>query len=1003
MSSRFRIQFIAVLAVLLAVLATPVRGSAHASLIASDPVAGAILPVAPVEVRLTFDEQLDPESVSARLVDNLGADVAGSSYRVENGIDLIVGLSSDLPDGTYSIIYQIISIADGDSVTGYLPFTIGNASELRPISATIDVDDGSGAPQWLDIGSRWLAYAGTLGALAIWPIWLFVIAPAMKRRTTAMRPALSTVRRFSILAFFLATLGNVGWLIAQALDRDDALVDAVRDTLLESRFGDLWLLRMLTLGVLATLLSLIDWVHPNRRQLANLAALTASILLIVPFSLDSHASDLVVGRTFAIVNDGLHLISAGIWGGGIVLLACVLLDLRKRIDTAQFRKIIVSVVPRFSALAIASWILLIVSGAYSSWLQVGNLDAARATAYGNAFLIKIAIALVALAFGATQFFVIAKRLDSERWDRRFGRLLVAESLGFILILLASGWLTSEVTARDEIFNGATGVSRSLNQNDVTAQMLIVPGAAGPNHYQINLDSPVPEGSQAFLRLTPPGDLFDQVEVPLTIAGPNIWENHGSELSVAGDWQIDVVIRTPGENDWQASVSAPIDATAPALPAQPWRFGRNALVGLVMLVIGAIAVGRTLGMPGGRSRRETAGIGIAGLAIGAAFLLSARLEPPPAFALADDETIARGSAVYAEQCLACHGVTGQGNGPEAAGLPVAPADFTDPIHQIHTDESLATYIQNGFPLSGMPPFEDVLSPGEIADVIAYLRSLFVGESSVETPAAADCTIEPRPIESLVSITVSTDLPATDLGAWPVGDAATSEESDAVAATIRQFVACSNAGDYERVLATETVGYLAPQFANLDDAGRAQAVTLASQPQPLAPDEMRSIERIEPARRLDDGRLATQVVTLDPVNHPHQLEATVILALEDGIWRIDEIILPEPETSVSVASEWPITATSGDYTLSLTVGDPSAQGRPLRLEVTDSAGTRIDGATGTIILVPQGVGVPGELELINVDPGFTSPTRPQAVPEPGLLTFRSCFPDGTELNAGFTFVL
>ena len=40
MSSRFRIQFIAVLVVLFAIVAAPMSGSAHASLVASDPLAG---------------------------------------------------------------------------------------------------------------------------------------------------------------------------------------------------------------------------------------------------------------------------------------------------------------------------------------------------------------------------------------------------------------------------------------------------------------------------------------------------------------------------------------------------------------------------------------------------------------------------------------------------------------------------------------------------------------------------------------------------------------------------------------------------------------------------------------------------------------------------------------------------------------------------------------------------------------------------------------------------
>jgi high-affinity iron transporter len=40
-------------------------------------------------------------------------------------------------------------------------------------------------------------------------------------------------------------------------------------------------------------------------------------------------------------------------------------------------------------------------------------------------------------------------------------------------------------------------------------------------------------------------------------------------------------------------------------------------------------------------------------------------------------LARGAALYAQQCSACHGETGAGNGPAATGLEPAPTDFTDP--------------------------------------------------------------------------------------------------------------------------------------------------------------------------------------------------------------------------------------------------------------------------------------------------------------------------------------
>ncbi len=41
-----------------------------------------------------------------------------------------------------------------------------------------------------------------------------------------------------------------------------------------------------------------------------------------------------------------------------------------------------------------------------------------------------------------------------------------------------------------------------------------------------------------------------------------------------------------------------------------------------------------------------------------------------------ERIDRGRTVYQGKCAACHGVSGQGDGPQAAGLPRRPANFAD---------------------------------------------------------------------------------------------------------------------------------------------------------------------------------------------------------------------------------------------------------------------------------------------------------------------------------------
>ena len=103
---------------------------------------------------------------------------------------------------------------------------------------------------------------------------------------------------------------------------------------------------------------------------------------------------------------------------------------------------------------------------------------------------------------------------------------------------------------------------------------------------------------------------------------------------------------------------------------------------------------------------------------------------------DNRDIARGEALYAEHCAACHGVNleGQPNwrSPDADGvLPAPPHDETG--HTWHHDNALLfEYTKlgganalakrgiTGFN-SGMPEFADVISDDEIWDILAYIRS------------------------------------------------------------------------------------------------------------------------------------------------------------------------------------------------------------------------------------------------------------------------------------------
>ena len=74
------------------------------------------------------------------------------------------------------------------------------------------------------------------------------------------------------------------------------------------------------------------------------------------------------------------------------------------------------------------------------------------------------------------------------------------------------------------------------------------------------------------------------------------------------------------------------------------------------------------------------------------------------------------------CLACHGIDGRGDGPNAASLDPAPSDFR--LHvPLHTDPQFYAFIANGYPGSAMPAWKEQLSPDDIWNLVNFLRSAF----------------------------------------------------------------------------------------------------------------------------------------------------------------------------------------------------------------------------------------------------------------------------------------
>ena len=100
---------------------------------------------------------------------------------------------------------------------------------------------------------------------------------------------------------------------------------------------------------------------------------------------------------------------------------------------------------------------------------------------------------------------------------------------------------------------------------------------------------------------------------------------------------------------------------------------------------------------------------------------------PGALLAGDS--AAGRALYQQYCSVCHGPQGKGDGPAASTMNPKPRDHIDGHYMNALSEAhLTTVISEGgaavqrSPL--MPSWKGTLTPQQIQDVIAYLRTLAV---------------------------------------------------------------------------------------------------------------------------------------------------------------------------------------------------------------------------------------------------------------------------------------
>ncbi|MEU6893242.1 copper resistance protein CopC [Streptomyces sp. NPDC046557] len=414
-----------VLAALLATLFTAAGpAAAHAALTASDPKDGAVVATAPAQVTLSFSEQVAMGDDSIRVMDPKGKRVDTGELRdMCSGSTIRYGtaLHSGLPNGTYTVAWQAVS-ADSHPVSGAFTFSVGAPSATQ---VTLPTQKAGGGPVGVAYGiARYAAYIGFTvlvgGAAFILLCW---------RRGATERPLQKLVLR----GWVLLTGSTLAMLVLRGPYTGSGKFADVLDlgglkAVLDNKAGASLVSRLLLLGAAALFVAVLFGAYARRQQGAG-----ADDGRPGPFGLDGAAgpldvdgadtaddvvaerkdtSDLAFGLgvggavvaagiaatwalsehastgiqpTIAMPVDILHLLAVATWLGG---LAALLVALYKVPGIER------EAVRRFSKVAFISVLVLVVTGVYQSWRQLGSWSALTGTSYGRLLLIKVALVAV---------------------------------------------------------------------------------------------------------------------------------------------------------------------------------------------------------------------------------------------------------------------------------------------------------------------------------------------------------------------------------------------------------------------------------------------------------------------------------------------------------------------------------------------------------------------------------------------------------------------------------
>jgi copper transport protein len=523
--------------------------AAHAELISIEPADGEVVDAAPANVVLTFSEPVSLTGGSVRVLDD-GADDVATATNLE-GETIIVDLAGGLADGTYTVVWEVVSV-DSHRISGASVFHVGAPSSHGLSAEQIDVG-GDDAGWGVRAGAAIITAIAYLGALIAAGTLLFSLYAESSERLLDISSKMAVLGAVALVAatpFRIARLGGG----LDALRDDDVLTAALRGPI-----GVSTAVTALALLVAAVLIE---------RGVPRWVPTAFTLVALGGFAIEGHTRT-PVRRWWLVGSDVVHLVAGAIWLGGIVALVLAFGAGRETRDLA-------GMVRRFSDVALIAVGVVAVTGATMAWIILPGAGELTGTGYGLALLVKGALVVVVIVLGAYNRYRLVpavelrqavpddgspppSRSGARRWLGNIVRVelaLLVAVVGVTAVMVTRSPLGSTTAAATAAApppaeaHEMAMATVTLSNDGGTADVSVMPGRVGSNAIDIVLrdaagrtinpyETPVVELS---LPASDIGPLRPEV-IPLGIGHYQA----NADLSFAGSWQLSIRVRT-GEFD-----------------------------------------------------------------------------------------------------------------------------------------------------------------------------------------------------------------------------------------------------------------------------------------------------------------------------------------------------------------------------------------------------------------------------------------------------------------------